>query len=96
MNIAAGDLEAALKKKGFLLERSTTDKLFFFYYKGRKTQIHTKISHGRGETLRDKLCAAVKKQMCFETSRQLSDFVECSLDQDDYINLLKDKRIIAD
>jgi len=52
MNSKARELRSALALKGFSLERKTTDDLFYFYFGGKKTQVHTKISMGRGEELR--------------------------------------------
>jgi hypothetical protein len=95
VRIAAKDLESALKKKGFRLDRQTDDKIFYFYYKEKKTSIHTKLSHGKGEDLRDKLIANIKRQMCLDSSGQVEDFAECSLTEDQYIEHLIAKQIIS-
>ena len=92
---SAKAFEDALKKKGFRLERRTRDKMFYFYHQGRKTQIHTKISEGRGEDLRNTLLGKIKQQMCFDTTAQVSEFIECSIDEPGYINHLRAKKIVT-
>jgi len=85
---SAKSFEKALTKKGFQLERQTTDKLFFFYYQGKKTQIFTKISHGKGEDLRPPILSKIKGQMFLDSSAQLSSFIDCKFGHEDYIALL--------
>jgi hypothetical protein len=91
---SAKDFPKALEKKGFRLERRTKDKSFYFYYQGRKTQIHTKISEGKSEDLRNTLLAKIKQQMCLDSTGQVSSFIDCSLDEPDYIKLLIAKGLL--
>lgn len=95
MPIATRAFEAALRRKGFQSERNTTDKVFYFYYRGLKTHVFTKISHGRSEEIRDKLAGLIKRQMFLETSRQLKEFVDCDLTEEGYIALLASQSIIV-
>ena len=92
---SAKDFERALLKKGFQLDRRTGDKIFFFYHAGRKTRVHTKISEGRGEDLRSKLLGHIKRQMFFDTTAQLSEFIDCSIDEAAYVEHLRRKQILT-
>ena len=92
---SAREFEKALLQKGFQLERRTTDKLFYFYHDGKKTQVHTKISEGRGITLGKPLLSAIKRQMFFDSPVQLEQFIECTIDQAAYIELLRVKNAIG-
>ncbi len=88
---SAREFEKALLKKGFRLERQNTDKLFFLYYDNKRTQIWTKVSHGRGEELRAALLSKIKHQMQFDTTDQLVRFIDCSLSHAEYIEFLTSK-----
>jgi hypothetical protein len=89
------DCRSALLKKGFQLERRTTDEMFYLYYDGKKTSVHTKLSHGRGEDLRDKILGKIRGQLRLETAGQLCNFIECPMTGPDYAAYLIEKRVIA-
>ena len=86
---------SALLKKGFESERQTTDEMFYLYYQGKKTSVHTKLSHGRGEVLRDKILGMLRRQLRLETAGQFRDFVECPMSGDDYAAYLLEKRVVV-
>jgi len=92
---SARAFEAALTRKGFRLERRTRDKIFYLYHLGRKTQVWTKISEGRGEDLRNTLLGKIKQQMHFDTTSQVSEFIECSIDGPGYVRFLQGKSVLA-
>jgi hypothetical protein len=92
---SARKFERALLSKGFRMDRRTGDKIFVFYHGGRKTEVHTKISEGRGEELRNKLLGLIKRQMFFDNTAQVSEFIECSIDEPAYIEHLRRKQILA-
>lgn len=92
MVISARALESALKEKGFRLDRKTNDKVYYFYYGEKKTQIHTKISFGKSEDLRDRLIGIIKRQMFFDSAQQLTDFIHCRLTLEAYVEHLKEKQ----
>jgi hypothetical protein len=91
MAASAREFERALLRKGFRLERSSKDKIFYFYHQGKKTEVHTKISQGRGEDLRDKLLGKIKQQMYFDTTAQVGRFIDCSIDEQAYLIHLRGK-----
>jgi predicted RNA binding protein YcfA (HicA-like mRNA interferase family) len=67
------DVEAGLKKKGFI--KSSRDHHYFTYHtlQGRKTAVFTKTSHGKKE-LSDKLLSLMARQ--------------CRLRRDDFLRLI--------
>jgi hypothetical protein len=94
MNYKARELRSALEAKGFLLERQTTDDIFYFYHEGRRTQVHTKISMGRGEELRSALLSQIKRQLFLDTGVQLGAFIKCPMSHEEYIDHLRAKGIV--
>jgi len=90
------DMLSALTRKGFV-ERETggkDHKFFDFVYDGKLTGISTKISHGSDKTYRDHNFSKVKKQMRLEKSNDLSNFANCTLTHEKYIDYLAEKKII--
>ena len=94
MNYKARELRSALEAKGFSLERKTTDDIFYFYHERKRTQVHTKISMGRGEELRSGLLAQIKRQLFLDTGVQLADFIKCPMSHEAYIAHLQAKGIV--
>lgn len=78
--VKVADYRRALQRKGFRLERSTTDDFYYLYHQGKKTSVWTKISHGKGEELRAKLLGVIRGQLRLDSSNQLGEFLTCSLD----------------
>lgn len=89
MPLERRDVEAALEKKGFVLGDGGDHKFFAYHTKeGEKTSVWTKTSHGtKYKTLGDNLVSAMAKQ-CELTSPEFKKFVECTLSQDDFEELL--------
>ncbi len=90
----ATQYRSALEKKGFRLERRTNDYLYYFYYDGKKTSIHTKVSMGKGEDIRVKLLSMIRHQLRLDNSTQLQKFIECPMEYPDYVQHLKVKGVI--
>jgi hypothetical protein len=84
----------ALERKGFRLDRKTDDNVYYFYYDGKKTSIHTKVSMGRAEDIRPKLFGMIRSQLQFDTSEQLREFIECPMEYTHYVAHLKSKNIL--
>lgn len=57
-------VKKALLRKGFC-ESNSNHLFYIFYYKGKKTSIHTKISHS-ANALSDHLIHAMRHQMKLE------------------------------
>jgi predicted RNA binding protein YcfA (HicA-like mRNA interferase family) len=94
MPARARDFESALNRKGFQKDRKTDDKVYYFHHDGKKTHIHTKVSHGSGEELRANILGQIKRQLELDSSAQLMRFIDCPLSHADYIAHLKAKQAI--
>jgi hypothetical protein len=92
----ARELEEALKSHGFLLDRSTSDKIYYLWHGGRKTSVFTKVSHGSGEGLGHRLMAMIQRQLRLDSQGQLREFIEGTMDGPAYIVFLKAKLVIQD
>ncbi|MBT8508526.1 hypothetical protein AZH53_08925 [Methanomicrobiaceae archaeon CYW5] len=84
-------IQRALSKKGF--QKVNTDhKVLIFYYNGKKTRIHTKVSHGNKE-ISDKLIDHMANQL-FLTKSQFKDVVDCPLKEEDLINIYSEQGLL--
>jgi hypothetical protein len=91
-SVKTADLEAALLRKGF--RKDNTHHKYYWLYDGEKrTHVHTPISHGVRE-YGDPLLSRVRKQLSLETKTQLLNLVGCPLSQQEYLNILVQKRIV--
>ncbi len=80
--IPASLLINALLRKGS--EKSETHHtMLWFTVQGRRTSIHTWISHGQRK-VDDRLLRLVAKELHL-SSAELAKFVECELSYDDYL-----------
>ena len=90
MPIDTDDLASALLRKGFRLKEGD-HKIYYFFVGEKKSSVFTKISHGSSyKQYGDGLTNSVKKQMGLTTS-ELQNFIECSLTQDQYTSLLRER-----
>ena len=83
-------IEMNLQKKGFRKNESD-HKLYILYYKGKKTNIRTKISRG-SEKYRDygdDLLLKMRRQLKLDSLSQAKNFLSCPLSIEDYITILK-------
>ncbi|WP_167396563.1 hypothetical protein [Leptospira ellinghausenii] len=86
---------SSLVRKGFVEQPARDHHFYFFYYKGKKTNIFTKISHGSDyKEYRDRLFSSVKKQLRFKTNEDLKKFSECTFTEEQYIKLLQEEGLI--
>lgn len=72
--------------------REGNDTLAFFYYRGQKTSIFTKVPHKKGD-LKGKLTYFIRQQLKLNEN-QFADLKNCPLSKEGYINILKEKRIL--
>lgn len=75
----AGKIRKALAKKGFA-EHSSKHVMLFYYHKGKKTSIHTEVSHGSKE-IGEYLIACMKDQLRL-TKDQFCKVVECTISKE--------------
>ena len=89
----AREVRKALQTKGFK-EENRDHYYYFLYYKGRKSNIYTKISLHQSE-ISKALCAAMARQIKL-TSSQFHQFVDCALTGEAYVKLLLELRHISE
>jgi predicted RNA binding protein YcfA (HicA-like mRNA interferase family) len=88
----AKDVKSSLTKKGFRL-REGKDSYFHLFVDGAKTPVWTKVSHGEKE-IHDGLLSAMARQMRL-SKRQLGDFVDCPLSEEEYVRFLREANQIS-
>jgi len=86
----ARDVKRALQKKGFR-EEERDHWFYIFYHEGKKSPIHTKISHNAID-ISKMLCGAMARQMQL-TNPQFEQFVDCKLNVDRYVSILIEKGV---
>jgi len=83
--ILASLLINALLRKGFE-KVETHHTMLWFMFQGRRTSIHTWVSHGQRK-LDDRLLRLVAKELHLSKA-ELLKFVECSMAYEDYLHLM--------
>ncbi|GBF52059.1 hypothetical protein LPTSP4_35970 [Leptospira ryugenii] len=87
-DIERDKIESSLIKKGFKLIESH-HRFYYFEHNGILTSIRTKISTGSSyKTYNDSLIAQLKKQLKFNTKKELLDFINCPMTAEEYKELL--------
>jgi hypothetical protein len=81
------EFERIVQKLG-LITRNSADRLAWFEYKGQKV-VKTRRSHGNKEQPGDKI-----RQQLKVNEEQLAGLISCTVSLEDYIGILKAKRII--
>lgn len=82
------DIHSALIKKGFKKTNGKHKSLFLFV-EGKKTRIHTMVSHGRKAYVGD-LWSAVRMQLGLQGEDDACiDLIKCPLDYEAYVALLQ-------
>jgi hypothetical protein len=83
-----------LKKKGFSIakHKSVDHHYLEFFYEGRYI-LYTKISHGSKKDLEDHLIKQMSDQ-CKLSKFDFAEFVNCTLSQERYIDILVEKGYI--
>jgi predicted RNA binding protein YcfA (HicA-like mRNA interferase family) len=93
MIIKTRKIDSALIRKGFVKKEKRGHIYYILYVKGKKTQIRTKLSHGSKE-YNDGLLSAIRKQLKFNSKKELENFINCPLSEEEYISMLMDKSVI--
>lgn len=82
------EFETIVKKLG-LKTRNSGDRLAWLVYNGQ-TVVRTKRSHGNKEQPGDKI-----RQQLKVNEEQLAGLISCAVSFEDYVNILKARKIIA-
>lgn len=96
MTIDKKKIERNLQRKGFILDVSSHHKYFHHEYKGIRTGIFTYISHGSEKEIDNSLISKMQKQLKLEKKCLACDLFNCPMSGDDYLDILKDKKLIQD
>ena len=88
--LKANEVIKGLTKKGFALSEGN-HKHLIFYFKGKKTSIMTKISHG-GNEINDYHIGIMSKQVRLE-KKQFVELVNCPLTTEQYLKELEGQGI---
>jgi hypothetical protein len=94
--LARSVTEAAeyLAEKGFVKDERD-HRFWYFFYKGKKTRIRTKISTGSGYSEYGiNLLNMIKKQL-YLSFRELEALLRCPMDVDRYTELMIERRVIS-
>jgi hypothetical protein len=83
----------ALLAKGFFEAKKRDHRYFFFHYKGQKTSVYTKISHGQS-TVDDWLLGRMAHQVRL-SKREFLALIECTLGGDDYARQMVERGAIG-
>lgn len=84
-------LRKMLLRKGFK-EVNTDHKMLIFHHQGKKTAIHTKVSHGIKD-IGDPLIGPMAKQIHLSKS-QFKGVIECSVKKDDLIKIYSEQGLL--
>ena len=82
------DLIKALKKKGFVLDRSTSHLIYFLVVGGQDTGIRVPVGNHSADLGID-LQTRIARQLLMPDRRFLADFVACTRSLDDYVAHLR-------
>jgi len=85
---AKKDVEKALSKKGFTLEKKRDHNYYFVHKNGKKTIINTKVSHGSNKDIDDGLLNQMRKQMKLP-EKEFEEYMNCTYSKDHYLEFLE-------
>lgn len=90
MPLDRSDIEASLKKKGFV-EVDGSHRFYTLMVDGRKSGITTMTSKGtKYKTLGDPLVAAMARELKLN-KKQFIQFVDCKISGEEYLVLVRDE-----
>ena len=91
MQLKQRDIKTIFNKLDMKI-REGRDTLAFFYYKGQKTRIFTRVPHKKGD-LKGKLTSFIRQQLKLNED-QFINLKKCPLTKEGYIEILKSKNIL--
>jgi len=88
------NIKKVLEKKGFVLEPEKNHHNFYYLViDGKKQAVKTYFSHGKKEYGKS-LMAQIKKQLKFQETDKAEDFFDCPMSKEQYIEMLKELKVI--
>ena len=97
MQISKKVIERSLQKKGFI--KKSSDHIFFYHeYKGKRTGAYTKVSYSakKYKVYGVQLIKLMKRQLLLDSIQETKQLLQCPMDADEYINILREKGVIND
>ena len=93
MQIPRDQIESSLCAKGFIEERAGDHRRFHHVYKGKRTGISTKTSHGsrKYKDYQDPLLGKIKGHLKLDSKEELRDFLLCPMSAEEYNEKLRFK-----
>ena len=86
------EIASILQKKGFQLSNKKDHHNFYYLnIDGKKSSIYTYLSHANKD-YSGPLLSQIKKQLNFDSKKDLENFLDCSFSREDYIQMLNDKK----
>lgn len=85
-------IDRSLRKKGFQCDDTSNHIRYRLYVDGKKTPIHTMISHNR-RPIPDNLLSSMARELRI-TRAELQDLIDCPLTEEAYVRILKRKGMI--
>ncbi len=88
-SVPSREIDRALVKKGFVRENSK-DRIYRLWAAGKPTRVKTILSHASNMDYDDHLLSQVGREMRL-SKKELLQFVECTLSQEGYVDLLEER-----
>jgi len=98
MQIPREQIESSLCSKGFKEDRGRDHRRFHHIYKGKKTGISTKTSHGseRYKEYQDPLLSKIKRQLKLDSKEELKGLLLCPMSGEEYNQKLRSKGLLPE
>ena len=88
-------IQASLKLKGFREDEKTKHRYYHFIYKGKVNGVNTFVSRDtKYKEFGDSLLSRMWKQLHLNSKQELLDLVDCPMDQEQLIDLLRTNGIL--
>lgn len=98
MNCDTRRFREGLEGKGFRREAGKKSDVFYcFYVAGVRTQIRSKVGgHDKRKykVLGPELLSRIKRSLHFDDMKQMKEFIECTMSEIQYVEMLKKKEKI--
>ncbi len=89
------NIQSTLKKKGFREEEKAKHRYYHFVYSGKFTGVSTFVSRGtKYKEISDSILSKMRKQLHLNNKKELLDLVDCPMDEDQLVAILRDKGIL--
>jgi hypothetical protein len=96
VQIDRSQIEAALRRKGFVEDRQSKHRYFYHEHKGKRTGAYAYTSHGsKFKVYGVELLNRMKRELRLDSLGQVGDLCLCPMSADDYNDVLRNKGVIS-